>query len=209
VSALAVVEPTLAMGLEDLVPVALTGATLVVLARRLERPWLFVAAALVVAGGTAKAGWKIAFAATGVDHPAVAEALFPLLAPGLAIAASSLWMPRRRPITAVTVAGCVEVLAVAVRSTAPLLVATIVGSMAVTVWVGHTCWRSGRPLGTVLAAAQLAASFLLARLAAVPEQTNALQWVEQSGNTAGAAALLAAAHIATTTPRPVLQEALA
>lgn len=192
---LAEVVPTLAMGVEDLVPVVLTGATAVLLARRLGRPALFAAAALLVAGGAAKASWKIVLAATGTDVAVLAELLFPLLAAGFCIAAAGLWRPG--PVRAGVLAWCASaVAAVAARGLWPFIALTVGASTAVTLWVARTAVDRGTRAGAALALGQLAASLGMARLAAV-EQTTALQWVEQAANTAGAAALLAAAHLAT------------
>jgi hypothetical protein len=194
-------RPTVAMGLEDLVPVALTGAAIALLASRLGRPWLSVAAGLLVTGGLAKAGWKLWYAVSGTDHPRLADALFPLLGPGFALAAFALWMPRRPPWPAFAVGAATELLALVLRTTGPLLALTVIGSTAVTAWLVTTCWRARLPVGVALALGQLMAASLLARLATAPEQTTALQWIEQSGNTAGAFALLGAAHLAAATRR--------
>ena len=206
---LAVVEPTVAMGVEDLVPVLLTGATFVLLGRRLDRPWLFGAAALLVAGARPRRAGRSRSPSPGSTTPRSPMRCSRSWPPASPWPRSVLWWPRHRPTVALAVAAALEVTALALGSTGPLLVATIVGSMAVTAWVAISVWRSRAPLGALLAGVQLAASFLLARLAAVPEQTNALQWTEQAGNTAGAAALLAAAHLATSAPSPVLQESVA
>ncbi|MFD3682878.1 hypothetical protein [Streptomyces sp. NPDC058613] len=207
----AALDYPLSLAVEDFVPVVLTGAGAALLTLPLRRcgPGTGRAAAagavLVFLGGMSKATWKLVVALDGPDITVMNKALFPLLSAGFLLLAYALLAlnpdndasadGRRRPPlwawaalwAAVGAAGLV------LGSTAPSLVLTIV---AVTLCGVHLILLA-RSLGDFPAAAAgglwLAGMYALGPLAARPDQSVALQWVEQSANTATQAAFLFAA----------------
>lgn len=201
----------LSLAIEDFVPVVLTGVGAALLIRPLRghsvRTGRTAAAgtALVLLGGLSKASWKLLVALDGPDVHVMNKALFPCLSAGfLLLAHALLTLPaggrapaagRTSPplwgFAAVwTATGAAGIL---LGSTAPNMVLTIV---AVTV-CGVRLILLARSHGDTPAAAAgglwLTGMYVLGPLAARPDQSVALQWIEQSANTVtqGAFVLLA------------------
>ncbi|MCX5410227.1 hypothetical protein OHA37_00395 [Streptomyces sp. NBC_00335] len=207
----AALDYPLSLAVEDFVPVLLTGAgaALLIGPLRTLRPrtgrTAAAGTALILLGGLSKAVWKLLVALDGPDVQAMNKALFPCLSFGFLLLAHALLTlpsngpgdPARRtppPLwgfaalwSATGAAG------LALRSTAPHMVLTIV---AVTV-CGVRLILLARAHGDTAAAAAgglwLTGMYVLGPLAARPDQSVALQWVEQSANTLtqGAFVLLA------------------
>lgn len=201
----------LSLAVEDFVPVLLTGAGAALLIGPLRSHGARTArtaaagTALVLLGGLSKATWKLLVAMDGPDVAFMNKALFPCLSAGfLLLAHAVLTLPTdgrdpaagRRPpplwgLAAVWLAaGAAGLL---LRSTAAHLVLAI---MAVTVCAVRLILLA-RSDGDIPAAAAgglwLTGMYALGPLAARPDQSVALQWVEQSANTLtqGAFVLLA------------------
>jgi hypothetical protein len=94
-------EFTLGLALYDFVPVVLTGIAVFFIARLTQAgnvPYAtlaFLGAGLVFAAGLLKAIWKLNATLTGVDVVWMANALFPLMAPGFALLAAGMWGSQR------------------------------------------------------------------------------------------------------------------
>lgn len=214
-------EYTLWLAAEDIVPVLLSAAGLVLLARwlgdhtRAAEPIGLLGAALVGTGGLAKVTWKALVAGPGVQVAALDAALFPLLGAGFALVLTAIWTVRTGRTGPVRHLPWAVIAAVAVASAAlasrggdawrtPWLVLTVVGSTAVSITL--IVWASRREdrLGVVLFGFHLVAMFVLARLAGIAEQTLALQWIEQSISTAGQAAFFVGVRRLSRAPVPML-----
>ncbi|MDJ0382194.1 hypothetical protein [Streptomyces sp. G-G2] len=207
----AALDYPLSLAVEDFVPVLLTGVGAALLVRPLRghavRTGRIAAAgtALVLLGGLSKATWKLVVALDGPNVQVMNKALFPCLSAGfLLLAHALLTLPAngREPAAGRTppplwgfaavwlAAGAAGLL---LGSTAPLMVLTVV---AVTV-CGVRLILLARSHGDTAAATAgglwLTGMYVLGPLAARPDQSVALQWVEQSANTLtqGAFALLA------------------
>ena len=188
-------EYGLALALEDFVPVVLAGAGALVLAsaagRRvpaLRNPAL-VGGLLVTAGGLSKAVWKTLVASEPCRNVELLEQLlFPCLAFGFAAMAWAVVgarrgsVPRRAPFAAVPVAGAV--VALVVGALWPMLVVAAVG--AVTVGVVAARWARDQQdrRAAVLFVVYVVGTLVLPPLAARPEQSESLQWIEQLTNSA-------------------------
>jgi hypothetical protein len=192
---------TVPLALDDFVPVLLAGVGALLLAGaapREQRPGARAGAALILAGGLCKAGWKLALAVTGHDEAWVADLLFVLLAPGFTLLAWGLLAARGRtlasglPAGVVGVAGAVALLA---HATWPLLVLTVVTSTATGVLALLVARDRGESLAMVLFGVQLVMAYALVPLAGTG-QSISHQWWEQSLNTLGQGAFaLAAARL--------------
>ncbi|MFC5751322.1 hypothetical protein [Actinomadura rugatobispora] len=195
----------IALAAEDFVPVALTAAGVMLLRHR--HPLVPAAAGLLLAGGFAKAGWKLIVALDGPDLPWLYHALFPLLALGFTVLAYALSRDlRRTPHAAVLAVPLSAVLAAAavLRDTWPAMVWTIIAVTVVAVLLVRAARREGDVLAAVLFGLWLAGQYLLGPMAARSEQSIALQWVEQSCNTVAQAAFAFAAwRLARTAREPV------
>ncbi|MFD3326650.1 hypothetical protein [Streptomyces sp. NPDC058701] len=207
----AALDYPLSLAVEDFVPVVLTGAGAALLTSPLRRFGAgrgragTAGAALVFLGGLSKAAWKLIVALDGPDIVLMNKALFPTLSAGFLLLAYALPAlnpeggpgpeNRRRPPLWAWAAlwAAVGAAGLALRSTAPSLVLTIA---AVTL-VGVRLILLARTQGDIPAAAAgglwLTGMYALGPLAARPDQTVALQWIEQSANTATQAAFLFAA----------------
>jgi hypothetical protein len=205
-------EYSLAIALEDFIPVVLSALGFVWLARRLaERapavgPLAGTGAALIVLGGFSKALWKLIIAATGADVSWLANSLFPLMAPGFLCLAWALWRGLRAGKTSAAsvwlapLAGSALALSAAAfiaftkggRGWVMILLAvTTLGNLLLSLQLIADSWRRGLLPAALLFAYNLATIFLQARMARM-EQTIALQWIEQLNNTLSWAAFAAA-----------------
>ncbi|NKZ07607.1 hypothetical protein [Actinomadura latina] len=195
-------EYPIALAAEDFVPVALTAAGVAML--RHKHPLVPVAAALVVAGGFAKATWKLVVALGGPDLRWLHEALFPLLAIGFTLLVFALARELRRSghpaMLAVPLASALAGSAV-LRDTWPAMVWTIIAVTGAGALLLRSAARAGDRLGASLFGLWLAGQYLLGPMAARAEQSIALQWVEQSCNTVAQAAFAFAAWRLTTATR--------
>lgn len=192
----------MALAVEDFVPVLLTLAGVCLLSRYTgarHRPGVLLAAALIGAGGLAKAVWKLIVALGGPDLPWLELMLFPLLTAGFGLLARVLtarpdgsapgWIP---PLVIGLSALCAGG-AVLAGSTSPLLVSTTVFATLCGVHLIMAARRRGDVTAAALFGVQLLGFFVLSPLAARPDQTIALQWVEQLSNTAAQGAFAVAA----------------
>jgi hypothetical protein len=213
---------TVPLALWDFVPVLLGGLGCWLLAelagRRVPtvRAAGMVGAALVFAGGLAKAGWKLVFALDGTDLTVLYDGLFVLLAPGFVLVALSLLAARSgRPrwfrvgLTAVLASYGLAAAVGSVDAVLPLMVvaATATGVLAL---------LEARSLGDSTAAwlfgVQIALAFALVPLAA-PPQTLGKQWAEETMNAVAQGAfayaawrLLRRARLTTSPAAPAREE---
>lgn len=190
-----------ALAVEDFVPVALTTAGVLLLAPyvrarfgpRAARTTLLAGAAAGT-GGFCKATWKLIVAFDGPDLPWLEGALFPLLLIGFTLLAASLY-PRGRALTCALAAAPVLGLAasVLVGDTWPAMVLAIVVVSVAAVRLALLGRAEGDTTASALFGIWLTGQYVLGPLAARPDQTVALQWVEQGCNTLTQAAFAYAA----------------
>jgi hypothetical protein len=195
--------PSVALALDDFVPVVLAGVAVALLAKHAAAtripgvPWrAWVGAGAIAVGGLCKAVWKLIVALGGPDLVWLEKALFSFLMPGfvtLGFAMLCVWKGRAlahwiggAPIAVGFTAGTL------LRADWPLLVVTIVAATGVSVLGLLLARRQGDQLAAGLFAFQIVLAFGLAPLAA-PPQTSSKQWLEQSLNTVAQLALLMAA----------------
>lgn len=202
----------LSLALEDFVPVILTGigATLLLGPLRAHSASAgrtgTAGTALVFLGGLSKATWKLLVALDGPDIQVLNKALFPCLSAGfLLLAHALLTLPaagehgpeavRRTPplwgFAAVWAAtGAAGLL---LTSTAPHMVLTIVAVTVCAVRLILLARSHGDSVAAAAGGLWITGMYVLGPLAARPDQSVALQWVEQSANTLtqGAFVLLA------------------
>jgi len=196
----------LALAIEDFVPVLLTSYAVLLLRRITGSRWTVVAAALIGAGGIAKASAKLVVAAGGPDLPWLRGALFPLLTLGFALLYAELIRASTGRIARWFLVGAPALIAVCAvgalvaADTLPMLVSTTVFATMTGIHLIGMARRRGDLPAAVLIGIQLLAFFVLGALGARPDQPVALQWVEQLTNTAAQAAFLIAV-VRLTTPR--------
>lgn len=200
----------LGLALANVVPVLFTMLALFGIARlvrALAQPYVAMArvgAALVVLGGACKASWKLILALGGPDLPWLANALFPLMAPGFTLLAVALWQAQRRTpasplnvwLMPLALTGLVYALA-GLRSFGwalergwflPLMILASVANVTLTVLLLREAWRRRASWLAPLFVANLAMVFALQRIARIEPKTLSLHWLEQSLTALGAGA---------------------
>ncbi|GAB4586550.1 hypothetical protein [Nocardia sp. IFM 10818] len=194
------IDYPVSLAVEDFVPVLLTTAGVLVLRRAFPHArGIPVAAALIGAGGIAKATAKLVAALDGSEPTWLSGLLFPLLTLGFAV----LYLVLVRDATGSVprwAAGLVSGLTAACALAAllagdpiPLLVSTTVFATLTGIHlIGRARARGDGP-AAALFGIQLLVFFILGPLASRPDQTVTLQWIEQACNTAAQAAFLIAA----------------
>lgn len=209
----------LPLALYNVVPVILTGAALWFLAGYVrgqdasnERLAL-LGGGLILAGGLSKATWKLIVAAAGVDLHWLANALFPLMAPGFALLLAAVWAATRRqrglappawvwPLAlaaiglALAVAGWRQWVLAAPRGWfLPLLVLASLGNLALSLVLIGAALRLRRWPVAVLFAVNLAMIFALQPIAMASPKTLALHWIEQTLTALGTGCFALAAFL--------------
>ena len=192
---------TVPLALFDLVPVLLAGAGCFALADLVRRrvPDLsgaaYAGSALVLAGGLAKVVWKLGVAAGWGDWAVLERGLFVLLAPGFVLLAWALAACAGRRLPAAVPVGLIllaELGALALRSTGPLLAATVLAATATGLLGVLLARRAHDGVAATLFVGQLVLAFALVPLAA-PPHTIEKQWLEEVLNTFGQGAFALAA----------------
>jgi len=208
----------LSLALYNVLPVALTGLALWFLTRYVaeqdpaDRGLALLGAGLILAGGLAKASWKLIAATTGTDLVWLAAALFPLMAPGFALLAVALWGAvlgqRGRPVPAGLwrVALAVVVLAFAAAALRywvlaiprgwflPLLILASLSNLAASLLLIRAAVSLHRWGTALLFAVNLLMIFALQPLAMINPKTLAMHWAEQTLTALGTACFALAAY---------------
>ncbi len=208
----------LSLSLFNFLPVALTGLALWLLTRYTANQdpsdyrLALLGAVLILAGGLAKASWKLIAATTGTDLVWLANALFPLMAPGFALLAVALWGAvlgqRRRPVPVGLWQVALAAVAITFAAAAlrhwllqvprgrflPLLVLASLGNLAASLLLIGAA-LSIRWLGTALLfAVNLLMIFALQPIAMMNPKTLAMHCTEQSLTALGTACFALAAY---------------
>jgi hypothetical protein len=160
----------------------------------------YLGSGFIVLGGLTKAVWKLVIAATGNNLAGLDDLLFVFLGPGFTLLAWGLWkaqllmgnkpVPQKiwyRPIGIIALVGLG---AISARILAPqarywvyiLLTLTTVANLAAGILLIRQAKWQQLSITTGLFLFNLIAIFVLSGLARVPEQTIALQWIEESIN---------------------------
>lgn len=206
--------PSLALALEDFVPVILTAIGLAFIVRLIRREdangthWAAVGAVLVVAGGLSRATWKLAMAAGGPDLVPLFLSLYLFLATGYLLFAMAVWHgwqvsngrgPRVPTWLPAFVAFGLLMPATAVLATAggrilPLLwlFTATAGSIVTSLLLARWARGIGQPGLGWLFIVSLVVTVILNGLARADAQSEALQWAEQLCNSLNQAAFLIA-----------------
>ncbi|MFE9783922.1 hypothetical protein ACFYO7_00915 [Nocardia salmonicida] len=196
----AALDYPISLAIEDFAPVLFTTAGVLLLRRVLGGgPAPVAAAAFIGAGGLAKAGAKLIAAADGPAPPWLSELLFPLLTLGFALLCTAAartrtetsprWL-RYLVVGLTVVCGLGALLA---HDAIPMLVSTTVFATISGIYLIGIARDRGDTVAAGLFGVQLLSFYILGPLASRPDQTVALQWIEQLCNTAAQAAFLAAA----------------
>ena len=196
---------SLALALFDYLPVAMSALGLGLLAQLLSRAlpgalgWLLVGAGLVVAGGLSKATWKLIWVLTGQDVQVLDALLFICIAPGMillachAAAASWRWRnavaavhPGRNSLLLATpllvAAGLAAGFAEGRAWFFVLLAAGASANIVLALMLVRLSWVWGRRFVGAFFLLSILLTLGLSALARIPEQTAALQWLEETIN---------------------------
>ncbi len=208
-------EYTVAMGLEDFLPVIFSGIGLYFIAHMIGRfdktsgRMAFLGAFLIVLGGTFKAGWKLNIAATGQDIVWMADSLFLLLGPGFTLLSWALFsaqlvmagkeIPRLiwlRPLLVIAL----FVIGAAAASTQGgrtwiyiMLTLTTFANLAAAVLLVKQSNQQGLKVAAALFIFNIIAVFALSGMARMPQSVS-FQWLEQGIQTLSQGAFAIAAY---------------
>ncbi|MFG1946279.1 hypothetical protein [Nonomuraea sp. NPDC048826] len=177
----------LSLALVDFLPVIAMAVAVALLIPYVRHPAFAAGGSLAVLGGALKAVWKLIVASGGPDVEVLSEAQFFLLGTGFTLMAWALLGvgPGRRPplwvFAGFALLGIAA--AAAVRDTWPMLIVTTVAATLVGIRLLLLARRAGATPAVFLFGFNLLGTYAMGMLAARPEQTIALQWVEESLNT--------------------------
>ncbi len=210
-------EYTNSLALVDFLPVIFSALGVVIIAQmiaRLDQTSGYVAysaAVLIILGGLSKAVWKLVIAATGQDLVGLDDMLFVFLGPGFTLLSWALSNAQRvmagkeipqniwlRPLGVIALFG---VGAIAARIFQPevrywvyiLLTLTTFANLALGVLLIKQSIQMNLTWAVALFVFNLIAIFALSGMARIPEQTIALQWLEECINVLAQGAFAVAA----------------
>ena len=211
-------EYTISLALVDFLPVIFSAIGVFIIANmiagldRTSGRMAYLAAVLITLGGLSKAVWKLIIAATGNDVVGLDDLLFVFLGPGFTLLSWALWnaqlvmagkeIPRHvwlRPLGVIALFGIGSISA---RIAQPderywvyiLLTLTTFANLAVGVLLIRQALQQKQKLTAVLFIINLIAIFALSGMARIPEQTIALQWIEETINVFAQGAFAIAAY---------------
>ena len=183
------------LAIEDFVPVILSGVGLWLIADAvaslsgLLAGWARIGAVAAFAGGLSKATHKLILAATETDVRILDHALFPLLATGFALVATSVWLARRQMSATVLPWIAPAVLltggaawAAGLSDRIFLLIATV-ASITLSALLIRWSASAGSRAAAWLFAAALALTLVLGGMAPTLGDAPEYQWLEQGTNT--------------------------
>lgn len=199
-------EYTISLALVDFLPVIFTAIGFYFLYRMVthvdatQGRIFLVGAVLTVIGGFIKATWKLIIASSGTDIRWMDDGMFAWMAPGYVLIAWSIWQTVRNVqgkktfnpwltpavIGVLTLVGSYYLNTSIPESSAwklTLLSVMVIASVVTSVLLIAFAFRQKLTLAGVLFAVNLIIIFVMNGLARIPEQTIALQWVEESINT--------------------------
>ncbi len=205
------------LALYNFLPVLFTALAVFCIARLARalapasEPMALLGAVLVVLAGLCKALWKLILALGGPDLPWLANALFPLMAPGFTLMALALWQaqrktlgPPRRPwLVPVSLIGLAYGIA-ALRSWGlavergwflPLMALASLANLTLTALLLWETWRRRALWLAPLFLVNLAMVFALQRIARIEPKTVSVHWLEQSLTALGAGAFALGAFL--------------
>ena len=212
-------EFPLSLALYNFLPVGLTGVALWFLLRlvRDQDPdnarLALVGAGLVLFGGLSKASWKLVASLTGTDIAWLGAALFPLMAPGFALLAASIWGATRRLrrrsspswlrgtalVAVVTAFGVAAVRLWALEIPRgwflPLLALASLGNLLLSVLLIAAALRLRRWAIALLFGVNLGMVFALQPIAMANPKTLPMHWLEQSMTAIGTACFALGAYL--------------
>lgn len=193
------VDYPVSLAVEDFVPVLLTTMGVLVLYRAIPARGIPIAAALIGAGGLAKATAKLIAALDGPRLEWLSGMLFPLLTLGFGLLCVTLARaatgrtPRWLAVLVPALTTVCAVGAVVAADPIPMLVSTTVFATLTGIQLIGRARDRGDTVAAALFGGQLLVFFILGPLASRPDQTVTLQWIEQLCNSAAQAAFLVAA----------------
>lgn len=199
-------EYTIALAVEDYIPVILSSAGLLLLAQMINRlhkqagVMAYAGFLLITLGGVFKASWKFTIALTGRDIVWMDNSLFVLLGPGFALMAWALWSAQRtlknepvpnlvwlRPLAVIAIFGTGAISSYFVQGGRTwvliMLGLTTFSNLAVGILLIRQARQNGLNIAAALFLFNLIAVFTLSGMARIEPQTIPLQWSEQIINT--------------------------
>ncbi|MBK8990084.1 MAG: hypothetical protein IPM39_29150 [Chloroflexi bacterium] len=210
---------TIGLALYDFLPVIFTGVALFFITRLVEtvapdqKLMAAVGAGLVVTAGLLKAIWKLEMAVAGQDVVWMAEALFPLMAPGFTLLAAAVWIAMRRlhgksspknvwlaPLAAIVLVYGIAALRFWLQGVErgwfmPIMSLASLTNLWLTALLMIEAGRRGKWGVSLLFIVNVGMIFVLQAIAPIQPKPIALHWFEQTLTTFGAAAFALASYL--------------
>jgi len=210
---------TIGLALYDFLPVIFTGVAvffitrLVAMAAPDHKRMAAIGSVLVVAAGLLKAIWKLEMAAAGQDVVWMANALFPLMAPGFTLLATAVWSAMRRlhgkstpntlwigPLAAIVLTYTIAAVRFWGQSVErgwfmPIMTLASLTNIWLTALLMIEAGRRGKWGVSLLFVVNLGMVFALQAIAQIEPKPIALHWFEQTLTTFGAATFALASYL--------------
>ncbi|MDX1377972.1 MAG: hypothetical protein R3307_03915 [Anaerolineales bacterium] len=199
-------EYTLSLAIVDFLPVIFTAIGFYFLYKMIahvnvaQGKVFLIGAILTVMGGLLKATWKLIIATSGNDIRWMDDGMFVWMAPGYVLIAWSIWQAVRavqgkKTFNAWLMPAAIAIMVIAgsyyLNTSSPdspawkltLLSVMVLASIVTSVLLIIFAFRQKLTLAGVLFVVNLIIIFVMNGLARIPDQTIALQWIEESINT--------------------------
>lgn len=210
---------SIALAIYDFLPSVFTGFALMFIAQMVGRSapqsqgMAVIGGGLVVLAGVLKASWKLIMATTGQDIVLLSEAMFPLMGPGFLLVGLAVWSGLRSArgksvpsyLDGIALAILVAVVGLALHSMfiagnergyfPVFLMLASLSNVGLSILLIREALRRQRRTMAFLFFLNIAMVFALQPIAAMPEQSIAIHWFEQTLTSAGAAAFMTAAFL--------------
>ena len=197
---------TVALALFDYLPIAFTTLGMYWLCQSqlfdlaAIRKLAIAGAVLVISGGLLKASWKLIVASSGTHIVWMNNSLFILMAPGFVLLSCALLLSHKKERHTYTVslwaptliATAILVIAYTLSVVEPaqklwffwLLTVVTLGNTVTIFLLAKVGWNRNDKVISLLYILSFAGTLTLSGLARIPDQTAALQWIEESINAA-------------------------
>lgn len=190
---------TIALALFDYVPIAFTALGMYWLCQSeifkfpTVRKLAVIGAGLIISGGLLKASWKLIVASTGEHIVWMNNSLFILMAPGFTLLSFALLIRHSQSVRLripIAITSIPPLVALTIFLTNPeqrlwffwLLTVVTLANTIVIFMLARVGWETKDRIISVLYILSFVGTLSLSGLARIPEQTAALQWIEESIN---------------------------
>lgn len=190
---------TVALAVFDYVPIVFTALGMYWLCTSqlfdlpVIRRMAIMGALMIISGGLLKASWKLIVASTGEHILWMNNSLFIFMAPGFVLLGFALGLRHIRPVSLsipLLLTGAIPLIALCLYFAEPnqrlwffwLLAVVTLANTSVIYMLARSGWQNKDGIISLMYIASFIGTLTLSGLARIPEQTAALQWIEEGIN---------------------------